>query len=145
MRKRTPSPIHAHRKAKFHIIQISPFRNYMEEELSMEEVSEKLIDCSGEQFFNFFKQHNKNFFKYGTFKDVYFYNSGFSSMFLLFSDEFYLTYKQGCYYALPASLSGLSAFLIKEHYPNETEYLKTVAYLEGVMNFKEGSLLVELM
>jgi hypothetical protein len=111
----------------------------------MEEVSEKLTDCSGEQFFEFFKQYNKRFFGYGTFEDVYFYESYFSTMFLIFNDHFYETYHTDCYYALPSSLAGLSTFLVKEHYPNETEYLKTVAYLDNMVNFKEGSSLVEFM
>ena len=39
----------------------------------------------------------------------------------------------------------ISSLLIKEHYPNEIEYLKTVSYLESrLSNIDEGSILVEL-
>lgn len=145
MRKRIPSPIHSHKKATLHIKQLVPFQNYMEEELAMEEVSEKLIDSSGEQFFELFKQHNKRFFTYGIFEDVYFYTDSFSTMFLFFNDSFYATYQPSVYYALPSSLTGLSSYLEKEKYPNETEYLKTVAYLNHLINFKEGSTLVEFI
>ncbi len=145
MRNRKPSPIHTHRKAEFNALHLSPVQYYMEEELSMEEVAEKIIDCSGEHFFELFKQYNKNFFKQGRFNGVYFYESHFSTMFLFFNEAFYETYKHGSFYALPSSLSGINSFLIKEHYPNETEYLKTAAYLEGISNFKEGSLLMEFM
>lgn len=54
----------------------------MEEELTVEEVSEKLTDTDGEHFFELFKKYNQRFFTYGHFNEVYYYEQSFSSMFL---------------------------------------------------------------
>lgn len=84
----------------------------MEEELTVEEVSEKLTDTDGEHFFELFKKYNQRFFTYGHFNEVYYYEQSFSSMFLFFTDAFYERYKPGCYYALASSFAELSALLI---------------------------------
>ena len=143
MRNRKPSPLHTHPSASIILTCITPVLYYQEEELSIEELQEKLIDCTVHEFFEAFKVYNKNFFKYGNFQDIYYYDNCFSSMLLLFNEQFFKTYKPGYFYALPASLTGITTMLVKENYPNGTQYQKTVAYLENMINFKEGSTLLQ--
>ena len=149
-RKYKPSENYKHDHVLILRATISPKRYYMEEEMAWEKIVTHLADATAEEFSDLFKAGNTYYFsKHKNIPSVIYKDSGssYSGIMLMMNEAFFKDFQEQKYYCKKESLSGLSAYLVAEHYPNEIEYIKAKRWLDGRGGFifVEGGELAELV
>lgn len=132
------------KQAEILTIRPSPLRYYMEQEIEIETIESKLTDATNDEFIMLYKNYHHNFYKHNSQLIFYADGSAVSMIHLLFNDEFFSLFKEGAYYCKASSFAYIENYLVKDHYPNETEYQKAIYFLINNLRerFHEGSRLI---
>lgn len=146
MRRYKPSKNYQHNRVIVRHYSLSPVQYYMEDEINIEQFTNHLIDCSAEEWLALFKTCHPHHFKHNPQTPTQVYvESGTANIPLMMNDTFFATYQPNVYYAKNSSFKDFSTYLIKEHYPNETEYSKVKRWLGNTYpTLTEGTTLLQL-